>query len=201
MHDDASQPVVVILAAGAGRRFRAAGGRGNKLQADLQGRPVLEWTLAAVYATGLPWVLVEPPAQGADALGMGDSIARGIASRPDSPGWLILPGDMPWIQPDSLVCVARALQAAAAVQPEAVVRPEVGINRQVRPGHPVGFGPAWKGALLDLQGDVGAITLVRSASQQGLLHSLSFQDTGCIDDVDRPVDLSRAMRHIGNRSG
>ena len=182
-------PVVVVLAAGAGRRFRAAGGMGSKLQADLLGRPVLEWTLAAVRACGLPWVVVERPAQGADALGMGDSIARGVASRPDAPGWLILPGDMPLIRPASLQQVAAALQAAAAIQPWTVVRPELAANGQALAGHPVGFGPAWKSALMDLRGEAGAMALVRAAARQGWLQRLACDDAGCGRDIDRPADL------------
>ncbi|MEG0224963.1 MAG: nucleotidyltransferase family protein, partial [Comamonas sp.] len=46
--NDNSDPVVVVLAAGQGQRFRASGAQTGKLQAQLHGRSVLEHTLAAV---------------------------------------------------------------------------------------------------------------------------------------------------------
>ena len=50
-------PTVVVLASGRGERFIASGGAGNKLQALLAGKPVLQHTLDAVRASGLPWHL------------------------------------------------------------------------------------------------------------------------------------------------
>ena len=47
-------PTVIVLASGRGERFRAAGGSGHKLQAALAGATVLEHTLTAVRASGLP---------------------------------------------------------------------------------------------------------------------------------------------------
>lgn len=196
---NAALPVVVVLAAGAGRRFQADGGVGNKLHAELLGRPVLEWTLAAVRASGLSWVVVERPEQGAETFGMGDSIAHGVASSAQAPGWLILPGDMPLIPSSSLSLVAQTLQACAASQPRAVVRPELTVDGQPMPGHPVGFGPAWKSALLGLRGDTGAIALVRSAAQQGWLQRVACHEMGCIYDVDSPADLVGAISRVGRR--
>lgn len=46
-------PVVIVLAAGRGSRFLASGGSCHKLQADLQGKPVLDHVLAAVARSGL----------------------------------------------------------------------------------------------------------------------------------------------------
>lgn len=193
---DKHLPVVVVLAAGAGQRFRAEGGSGSKLQADLLGRPVLEWTLDAVRASGLPWLLVQRPEQGAEHLGMGDSIARGVAQSPQAPGWLILPGDMPLMQATSLKRVALSLQMLAAAQPRAIVRPEIMIKGQARPGHPVGFGPAWKNELLALAGDTGAIELVRRAGREGWLERLACSELGCIQDIDRPADIAAAASRL-----
>lgn len=189
-------PVVVVLAAGAGRRFQAEGGSGSKLNADLLGRPVLEWTLDAVRASGLPWVLVERPEQGAEHMGMGDSIARGVAQSSQASGWLILPGDMPLMQASSLTRVAQSLQAFSVGQPRTVVRPELMVNEQARPGHPVGFGSAWKSELLALTGDTGAIGLVRRAAREGWLECLAGHDVGCIQDVDRPADIALAASRM-----
>ncbi|CAB3628802.1 nucleotidyltransferase family protein [Achromobacter pestifer] len=207
MSDDAMtpprpSPVVIVLAAGAGRRFREAGGTGSKLHAQIMGRPVLEWTLAAVRASGLPWTLVERPESDPDAYGMGDSIARGVASQPDAPGWLILPGDLPLIEPASLLKIAETLRDTAQTQAWAVVRPQVTeADGTVQSGHPVGFGPAWRDALLDLRGETGAMPLVRKAAQSGTMHPVPTQDPGCIQDIDHPEDLIQAEQALRRRLG
>src|SRR5829696_4959365 len=90
-------PVVLVLASGRGERFVASGGSGSKLQALLAGTPVLEHTLAAVRASGLPFHVED-----AGHPGMGDSIAAGIAATSEAAGWLVLPGDLPLVRPASL---------------------------------------------------------------------------------------------------
>ena len=98
-------PVVLVLASGRGERFRASGGQGSKLQAELAGKPVLEHTLAAVRASGLRWHLED-----AGHPGMGDSIAAAVRVTRDAAGWLVLPGDLPLVRPDTLQRVAQALE-------------------------------------------------------------------------------------------
>nr|HRM00151.1 NTP transferase domain-containing protein [Acidovorax sp.] len=66
----APRPHVLVLASGKGQRFAASGGTVHKLRAPLCGLTVLEHTLAAVRASGLPWHLED-----AGHPGMGDSIA------------------------------------------------------------------------------------------------------------------------------
>lgn len=186
----ASLPVVLVLAAGAGRRFQAAGGVGSKLHATLAGRPVLDWTLAAVQASGLPWTVVEAdPA--ADAVTMGASIVRGVAATLQAPGWLVLPGDLPLVSPALLQAVAGRLRQAAA--PRAVVRPRVAdADGRWQPGHPVGFGSGWRDALLGLQAAPGARALVAQAQADDTLHWLDTTDLGCVQDVDTPAALAAA---------
>ena len=46
-------PCVLVLAAGRGERFRASGGRVHKLDAPLDGQPVLWHAMRAVQAAGL----------------------------------------------------------------------------------------------------------------------------------------------------
>ena len=96
-------PVVLVLASGRGERFTASGGRGSKLQALLAGRPVLQHTLAAVRASGLPFHVED-----AGHPGMGDSIAAGVQATRAADGWLVLPGDLPLVAPASLRAVAEA---------------------------------------------------------------------------------------------
>ncbi|WP_159912001.1 NTP transferase domain-containing protein [Pantoea sp. 18069] len=177
-------PVVVVLAAGQGRRFRASGAQTGKLQAQLHGRSVLEHTLAAVAASGLRAVLVENGPLWRSK-GMGHSIARGVALSPDASGWLILPGDLPAIAPESLRAVARLLEAQGGV-----VRPRI----QGQWGHPVGFSAAWKDQLLQLTGDSGAQSVVKAAQAQAQWHALALDDWGALADTDTLADLS-AVAH------
>jgi molybdenum cofactor cytidylyltransferase len=73
MATKANSPCVIVLASGRGERFIAAGGTGPKLQAPLAGKPLLERTLDAVRASGLPWRLED-----VGHPGMGDSIAAAV---------------------------------------------------------------------------------------------------------------------------
>ena len=188
--NDNSDPVVVVLAAGQGQRFRASGAQTGKLQAQLHGRSVLEHTLAAVAATGLRAVLVEnSPLWRSE--GMGHSIARGVALSPDASGWLILPGDLPAISPQSLRAVAQALQALGGV-----VRPQI----QGQWGHPVGFSAAWKDQLQQLTGDSGAQSVVRSAQAQNQLQPVVLQDWGALADTDTLADLSAVADRLAQRN-
>ncbi|KAG0744415.1 hypothetical protein G6F24_016084 [Rhizopus arrhizus] len=133
---------------------------------------------------------------------MGDSIARGVARRPDAPGWLILPGDLPLIEPASLINIAQSLRDASLAEPWAVVRPLVAMpDGTTQPGHPVGFGPAWQDALLGLRGESGAMPLVRQAGQRGTMHPLPSDDAGCGQDIDHPDDLLRAEKALQSRLG
>ncbi|MEY2621543.1 MAG: hypothetical protein RIT26_1363 [Pseudomonadota bacterium] len=177
-------PTVVVLAAGTGSRFRAAGGTTGKLQAPLAGRPVLNHVLDAVRASGLPWHLVTPADTAHHAeQGMGTSIATGVAATPDAQGWLILPGDLPLIQPQTLRAVADALTDHTVVVP----------THQGVQGHPVGFAAACKHDLLNLRGDQGARSVVQ---RHGPPHRLTSEDIGCVFDVDTPDKLASARARL-----
>ena len=131
-------PTVLILAAGRGERFRAAGGT-DKLQEMLLGQRVRDWVVQAARDSGMPWHVVEAAHTAhISNPGMGDSIACGVAATADAAGWLILPADLPLIQASSLLAVARMLQN------HTVVVPFFAGQR----GHPVGFGPRARDELL-----------------------------------------------------
>ena len=166
-------PTVLVLASGKGERFKASGGQVHKLQALLGGTPVLQHTLAAVRASGLPWHLED-----VGHPGMGDSIAAAVRATPDANGWLVLPGDLPLVRPESLRAIAAALQEHPVVMP--VV--------QGRRGHPVGFVAALGPALEGLEGPEGAASIVRAHAA----HLLPLDDTGCTTDIDTVADLQAA---------
>jgi molybdenum cofactor cytidylyltransferase len=187
--DHHQPPVVVVLAAGQGQRFRASGAQTGKLQAPLHGRSVLEHTLAAVAASGLRAVLVENGLSWRSE-GMGHSIARGVALSPGASGWLILPGDLPAISPDSLRAVAQAVHSQGGV-----VRPQI----DGQWGHPVGFSAAWRDRLLQLTGDSGAHSVVRAAQAHNQLHPLELDDWGALADTDTLADLSAVAARLDER--
>jgi molybdenum cofactor cytidylyltransferase len=173
-------PVVLVLASGRGERFRASGGEGSKLQALLAGRPVLQHTLAAVRASGLPFHVED-----AGHPGMGDSIAAGVRATAHAGGWLVLPGDLPLVAPSSLRAVADALARASLVVP---------VYRGTR-GHPVGFAAEHGAALQALAGTEGAASIVRATQPL----RLELDDPGIACDVDTLDDLAHAERLLAQR--
>ncbi|WKB52434.1 nucleotidyltransferase family protein [Eleftheria terrae] len=192
-------PVVIVLAAGAGTRFR---GHSHKLTQAFAGSTVLGTTLSQVIASRLPLVVVttaalrelvkshvashdvvvvpDPPARGrdpADPLGMGYSIAAGVRARGDSPGWLVLPGDMPMVRPETL----RAVVDGLADHPVAYAQ------HGGRRGHPVAFAAELFSELATLTGDEGARRIVARYPAA----AVEVPDPGVLLDLDTEDDLHR----------
>lgn len=172
---DAHQlPVVLVLASGRGERFLASGGTTHKLQADLCGKTVLQRTLDAVQASGLRWHLED-----ACHPGMGDSIAAAVrATCGAAGGWMVLPADLPLLQPDTLVAIARAPLEGEVLVP----------TYEGQRGHPVRFAPSCGDALADLKGYQGAAPVVSARAAMKLV----VHDAGCVLDIDTVADLERA---------
>src|SRR3954468_17400339 len=170
-------PVVLVLASGRGERFVASGGSGSKLQALLGGRPVLARTLDAVRASGVPGH-VEDGGQP----GMGDSISAAVRATRDAPGWLVLPGDLPLVQPQTLRAVADALAASEVVVP----------IFQGQRGHPVGFDARCRDALAALSGPKGAASVLQAHA----VTELAVADEGILVDIDTVEALVEAERRL-----
>jgi molybdenum cofactor cytidylyltransferase len=197
----AAQPTVIVLAAGKGSRFE---GGGHKLAQTLGSSSVLLATLATAIASHLRIVVVttaafvdiarssvaardvivlpEVGSPGDAGLGMGASIAAGVRACPDAGGWLILPGDMPLVQPATLVAVARALD----------VHPVAYAQHLGRRGHPVGFAAELYSELTGLSGDEGARRLVARYPA----FAVERDDPGILVDIDTATDLA-AVRGDG----
>lgn len=165
-------PTVLILASGRGERFRASGGQGSKLDALLHGKPVLQHTLDAVRASGLPFHVETGP-----HAGMGDSIAAAVRATQDAAGWLVLPGDLPLIQSKTLLAVAQMLAHCAVVVPVC----------EGQRGHPVAFAPPCRDLLLTLKGDKGASLVVATYGARELV----VHDVGTVTDMDTVQDLAQ----------
>jgi molybdenum cofactor cytidylyltransferase len=191
-------PTVIVLAAGRGSRFVSPGHKllqsfgnstvlGTTLDHAIEsGLPVRVVTTAAVTAEARRHVaqrdIVELPAstgRAGEVLGMGYSIASGVAACADAGGWLVLPGDMPAVQPSSLLAVAARL-------PQHVV---VYAQHRGRRGHPVGFSAELYSELVQLSGDEGARRLVARYPS----HGVELDDPGVLADVDTQDDLAALL--------
>lgn len=181
-----SSPVVLILAAGRGERFLASGGKAHKLDALLAGKSVLAHVIQAVEAANLTWHLVRPPG---GTCGMGESISLGVQATPEATGWLILPADLPLIQPASLQRVAEGVGDKGVIVP----------HYQQQAGHPVGFRRAYREALLALAGDTGARDVVMDARRRGDVGDVWLSDPGITFDVDTVGDVEAAQAFLGGK--
>jgi len=193
-------PTVVVLAAGAGRRFA---GTTPKLASPLGRASVLAHTLEAVLGSGLPLVVVTvaplvglvrevvasrdivllPPVGSAsrEPLGVGYSIAAGVTARAQACGWLVLPGDMPRVRPQTLQLMARAVGQGAA--------PIACAQHLGRAGHPVGLAAEMYNELSRLSGDQGLRRLLARYPS----FPVETGDPGVLIDIDTREDLERLI--------
>jgi molybdenum cofactor cytidylyltransferase len=184
------RPTIVVPAAGRGSRF---GGDSHKLAQPFDGATVLATTVRHALQTQLPVLVVTTAAlvplvanflatrdvlvlSDADAArGMGATIAAGVAERSGAPGWVVLPGDMPLVRPDTILAVATALEQ----------HPVVYAQHAGRRGHPVAFAGELYSELIQLTGDDGA----RRVLARYPAHGQDVDDPGSLLDVDTPRDL------------
>lgn len=173
-------PTALVLASGRGERFLASGGATHKLKALLGGKAVLQHVIDAVVASGLPYHVED-----AGHPGMGDSIAAAVRATPDGQGWLVLPGDLPLIQPSTLLMLAGKLARYDVVVP-------VYLGQR---GHPVGFSRACKEQLMLLKGNQGAALVLLSHHTM----EIPVDDVGTVTDVDTVDDLAQAEALLSAR--
>lgn len=182
---------ILLLAAGRGRRFGS-----DKRQARLDsGQPLLQAAIARLQQSGLPFIVCLAPAdeelqanlqaQGVASItcpnadrGMGTTLADAVCRMPHWDGVLIALADMPVIRAETFRLVA------AQLQPGEIHVPVHGRRR----GHPVGFGCDFFQALAQLDGDIGARSLL--AAHPGQVREIEVDDIGIHADVDTPQQLS-----------
>lgn len=193
-----SQPVVVVLAAGRSSRFD---GGSNKLAQNLGPLSVLGTTLSHALATELPVVLVTTSALAAEAQrvlaardvvvlpdaqafarGVGYSMAVGVGARPNASGWVMLPGDMPMVQPATIRAIAQELTRHTVAYPQ----------HDGRAGRPLGFAAELYSELIGLSGDDGA----RRLGARYPSHAVDVIDPGVLMDVDTPDDLMAVRQSL-----
>lgn len=193
------RPSIIVVAAGRGSRFGAvAPDVPSKLEQPFGHSTVVGTTLRNAVQSQLPVVVVTvaallPTASahiarrdivvlGDDEAGrgMGHSIAAGVAERSGAPGWLILPADMPLVQPGTLLAVAGALEHHAVAYAQ----------HKGRRGHPVGFSSELYSELVLLTGDEGARRIVARYPSV----AVEVADAGTLVDIDTPADLEAARR-------
>lgn len=115
--------------------------------------------------------------------GMGRSLSCGVRANPYARGWIIALGDMPCVE----VATIRWIADTVAERNRIVVP-----TRQGKRGHPVGFPVRLYAELADLQGDIGARTVLQANAAD--LVERDVDDPGIFADVDTPADLGRLAR-------
>ena len=178
----------LILAAGEGRRFG-----GTKQLADLHGRPLLEYALAAM--TGIsPRVVVLGHAadkirrgvnmHGASVVecedwdeGQAASLRAGLAALPACDAVVVVLGDQPGITPEAISAVV-----AAAGDEDAVRAVYDG-----KPGHPVLLRRPLLDRAHELRGDAGFRDLLESAT----VREVEIGSLADPADIDTREELAR----------
>ncbi len=197
------QVFALLLAAGRSRRFD-----GDKRRATLPcGRTMLRASIDnAVGAFSEVWVVVREE-DDADLLGvpqqvkvvrspqadlgMGHSLASGIEalmpSRADAVAVLL--ADMPWIQPTTLQALARMANPGRIALP----------GHDGQRGHPVIIGREFWPLLLNLEGDQGAKSIIKSHPE--LCDVLVCEDPGILRDADTQAALALACQTFVKAAG
>jgi molybdenum cofactor cytidylyltransferase len=107
---------------------------------------------------------------------MGASLGWGVRSSPVARAWLVVLADMPWIEPQTIARVGRALDGGARIAAP---------SWRTARGHPVGFAASFYAALSALSGDEGAKAILARHP----VELVPVDDQGVVRDVDRPEDL------------
>lgn len=191
----------IVLAAGLGARYRAQDANiVTKLIARLDGKPLVRHVAEAALAShAKPLLVVTGHEQGAvrEALaglaiifvhnpdfasGLASSLQAGVAALPsDTPGALILLGDMPRVSAATLnrsIALFEANPHCAAVAP---------VYRGAR-GNPVLLARRMFAPVAQLTGDQGARPLLRSGAD---VIEWEADDAAIEIDVDTPEGLSK----------
>ncbi len=197
-----SRVVVAVLAAGAARRMGSP-----KQLCRIGSKTLIERACAVGAAAGT--VLVVTGAAGSAvaerARAVGAEVAANVAweqgqasSVRTAAAWAqqrgfdalaFMPVDMPLLTAEHMRNVVAALEPPAF--PIAASRSEKGLVV------PCAFASCMFDALQTLQGDRGAVALVRARAADGLVAEVALPNEDMLFDVDTPQDLAHARRMLG----
>ena len=193
---DTFRAVAVVTAAGSAERFG-----GKKLLTPIAGEPLLDHTIRSLLDGGVTEVIVVVSADARrelarDINAMNDARVRVLENADPSRGMfssvqigvagavgdavLILPGDMPYVRPETVRALIAAYRDRAAI---------VSPRHQGKRGHPVVMP-------LSLRDEIAATA--PTANLHDVIHhhqdervDLEVEDAGVNRDVDIPADLER----------
>ncbi len=185
----------LVLAAGAGTRF----GPNGKLLSKLDGRPVLEWSVAAACGVDeLTRVVVVLGFRAEDVMarvdlgraepvlcedwaeGQSASLRRGLAALGGCERVIVTLGDQPRMTPRVISLFLDAPAGTRAVHAG-------------RPGHPVVLGPEQVAGAMSVNGDVGARELLRGGPVIEVGHLCSGRDVDTLEDLEALRHEARAV--------
>jgi molybdenum cofactor cytidylyltransferase len=186
----------ILLAGGRGTRFDPSGRR-DKLRQALPGGEAVAVAAARNMLAVLPTVIavvrhdnqelalalrqagctVSPCNDSGQ--GMAASLVHGLKQAKDAAGWIIALADMPYVAGTTISALRDALADGAGI-----AAPVWNGKR----GNPVGFGRRHLDALLQLRGDEGARSLLKSCP----VAEVPVNDSGIRRDIDTPDDLPAA---------
>jgi len=167
----------------------------DKLLLPVSGVPLIELTVASVEESVEKIVVAVSPRRADEVRailgqratvvvnprpqdGMGSSIAAGVRTAGKADGYMLLPGDMPLVKPETVAKIAAWFLAV----PNQIAVPVL----DGRQGHPVVF-PAWaQVALGSLSGDEGARSVIESNRDR--VTWVDVGDSGIWRDIDVPDD-------------
>jgi molybdenum cofactor cytidylyltransferase len=200
-------PKVAAIVLAAGRSTRM--GAGNKLVADIAGKPMVRRvTETALGSRARPVIVVigHQAAElsgvlgdlnitlvhnGAYAGGLSTSLKAGLRAVPrDCQAALVLLGDMPAIMPDDIdrIVACFALESGAPI----IVPTHAGKH-----GNPVLWPVRYFPEMLQLDGDVGAKSLL--GAHADAIKEVELATAAIFADVDTPDALALARRSLAHR--
>lgn len=171
---------------------------GNKLLAELGGKPVIRRVAESVRASRASSVIVVTGnedtrvrlalremdvrfAHNVDfAKGLSESLKCGLKNAADCDGAMILLGDMPFVLPD---LINNLIEAFDPAENRAICVPV----RNGRRGNPVLWARSFFPELLTLEGDHGAKRLF--ARHEDAICEVAASDDGVLFDIDTAQDL------------
>jgi len=187
--------VAVVTAAGSAERFG-----GKKLLTPIDGEPLLDHTIDALLEGGVAEVIVvvgkdarselerdvnamlDPRVRAVEnpdpSRGMFSSIQEGVAQA-QGDAILVMPGDMPFVSPDTV----RAVIAAYAQKP-AIVSPRYRGKR----GHPVVLPLSLRDEIRTAKPGATLHDVIHAHSDMRV--DVDVEDRGVVRDIDRKEDLA-----------